>query len=238
MVALVNSLERIPSFMGLRKSNDPKKSEYKSTTTISIFISHENSLTIVFSHCTSPPVPLTREVVGFIVNSNTMRRKKIAKKYVHNNFHLTYLLYLPLIFLLVVYMWSISVRTATKQTKTLAEKQRQLFENPPRQGNITYLVKEGDTLESVAQEFEISLNTIRWANNLPSDKLQVGSIIIIPPITGVVHIVQSGETIESIAKKYYASPDDIRNYPYNRFSEDEPFPLIVGEPLYVPYGRK
>ncbi len=174
----------------------------------------------------------------FIVNSNTMRRKKIAKKYVHNSFHLTYLLYLPLIFFLVMYMWAISVRTARLQTKNLAEQQRQLFENPPRQGNITYLVKEGDTLQSIAEEFDISTNTIIWANDLKSDKLRVGTVIIIPPITGVVHIVQNGDTIESIARQYNASPEDIRNYPYNRFSEDKPFPLIVGEPLYVPYGEK
>ncbi len=167
-----------------------------------------------------------------------MRRKKKAKKHVHNYFHLTYLLYLPLIFLLVIYMWAISVRTARQQTRYLADYQRQQLENPPRQGNITYRVKEGDSIQSIAEEFEISQDTIRWANDFQNDELIIDSIIIIPPITGVVHVVQIGDTIESIAKKYQADPDDIRNYPFNRFSDDEPFPLIVGEPLYIPYGRK
>lgn len=181
-------------------------------------------------------VPLTRVVGSAIVS--IMSRKLKRKPHVHNYFHLTYLLYLPLIFLLVMYMWTISVRTAQKQIKDLADQQRQFEENPPRQGNITYRVQAGDTLESIAEDFSISPDSIRWANEFTSDALVIDSIIIIPPITGVVHTVKIGETIESIARKYQADPDDIRNYPFNRFSEDKPFPLIVGEPLYVPYGKK
>lgn len=137
-----------------------------------------------------------------------------------------------------MYMWAISIRTARQQIRFLADQQMQLEVNPPREGNITYRVQEGDTLESIAEDFEISADSIRWANDLQSDELIIDSIIIIPPITGVVHIVEPGETIESIARKYQADPDGIRNYPFNRFSNDEAFPLMVGEPLYVPNGRK
>lgn len=167
-----------------------------------------------------------------------MRTKMKKKPHVHNYFHLTYLLYLPLIFILVMYMWAISVRTAREQIKTLADIDR--FEEATlRQGNITYRVQAGDTIDSVAMDFNISPDTIRWANeNLYSDELIVDSIIIIPPITGVVHIVKHGESVESIARKYKANPDAIRNYRYNRFSDDVAFPLIVGEPLYIPGGVK
>lgn len=166
------------------------------------------------------------------------RKTKISKSHVHNYFHLTYLLFLPVILVFVIYMWGISIRTARTQIKNLADQQRDFITNPPRQGNITYRVMEGDTVASLAQEFSISKNTIIWANNLTSEELKPGTIIIIPPITGVVHIVKRTDTVESIAEQYHVNPEDILNYPYNRFSDDKPFPLIIGEPLYVPYGRK
>lgn len=167
-----------------------------------------------------------------------MRKKKLKKPHVHNYFHLTYLLYLPLIFLLAMYIWSLSIKTAREQIRNLAFRERIQNEHPARQGNITYRVQPEDTLVSIAEEFKVSPDTIRWANNLTSDDLIVDSIIVIPPITGVTHVVKYGDTIGGIAKKYGVEPEAILNYEFNRFSDDEAFPLIVGETLYIPYGKK
>ncbi len=137
-----------------------------------------------------------------------------------------------------MYIWSISIRTAREQIKNLAYRERIQNENPARQGNITYRVQPEDTIQSISKDFKISVDTIRWANNLNSDELIVDSIIIIPPITGVTHVVKYGDTIGGIANKYKVEPEAILNYEFNRFSDDEAFPLIVGETLYIPYGRK
>lgn len=169
-----------------------------------------------------------------------MRKKKNKKPFRHNYFHLTYLLYLPIIFALAMYIWSLSVTTAREQIRNLALRERIRNENlaTARQGNITYRIQQEDTIQSIAEDFEISPDTIRWANDLTSDELIIDSIIIIPPITGVTHIVKYGDTIEGIAQKYKVEPEAILNYEFNRFSDDKAFPLIVGEVLYIPYGKK
>ena len=107
-----------------------------------------------------------------------------------------------------------------------------------RQTVINYWVLEFDTLKSIAEKFDITVDTILWANNIPEEDPVVGSIITIPPVTGVVHIVQPGETVDSIAALYGVHPRNIYNYPFNEFTDDPAFPITVGETLIVPDGRK
>ncbi len=66
----------------------------------------------------------------------------------------------------------------------------------------SYTVKAGDTVGTVAAQFGISSDTIKWANNLTSDALVVGSQLRILPVDGVLYSVKSGDTIDSIATKY------------------------------------
>lgn len=67
---------------------------------------------------------------------------------------------------------------------------------------ITYIVKDGDTIDAVAANFKISVQTIKWANNLVGDNLTVGSGLQILPIDGVAYTVKEGDTVDSIAEKY------------------------------------
>lgn len=67
---------------------------------------------------------------------------------------------------------------------------------------VMYGVKDGDTVSSLAKKFKISVQTIKWANNLTSNDLTVGGTLKILPIDGILYSVKSGDTIESIAKKY------------------------------------
>lgn len=67
---------------------------------------------------------------------------------------------------------------------------------------ISYTVRPGDTVDTVASAYGLSKNTIKWANNLTSDSLVVGSVIKILPVDGVVYKVKSGDTIDSIASRY------------------------------------
>src|ERR1700733_660665 len=57
----------------------------------------------------------------------------------------------------------------------------------PRDKIITYQVERGDTLESVANKFGISDNTIRWENNLNTDTLTVGQSLKILPVSGIAY---------------------------------------------------
>jgi len=110
------------------------------------------------------------------------------------------------------------------------------FSDKPRDHVYIYAVKEGETLSTIAQSFGISVDTLKWANDLKSDSLSVGKELQIPPVTGIVHKVREGETIYSIAKKYRAEAQNIVNWPFNDFADQETFALNVGQTLIVPDG--
>jgi murein DD-endopeptidase MepM/ murein hydrolase activator NlpD len=98
---------------------------------------------------------------------------------------------------------------------------------------VEYSVLPGDTFESIAQNFNISLNTILWSNNLTKNStLKVGQTLIILPVSGLLHIVKSGDTISDIAKTYKAKVDDIVSY--NNFNNEND--IFIGDILIVPGG--
>ena len=73
----------------------------------------------------------------------------------------------------------------------------------------TYVVQEGDTAETVAQEYGVSSQTIRWANGLKDNNMAAGATITIPAVDGVVYTAKDGDTLESIAQKYQSDVDEI-----------------------------
>ena len=68
----------------------------------------------------------------------------------------------------------------------------------------SYVVKEGDTVQSVAAAYGLSPETIKWANNLSKDTLAAGATLQILPRNGVTYVVREGDTLEKIASKYQA----------------------------------
>jgi murein DD-endopeptidase MepM/ murein hydrolase activator NlpD len=94
-------------------------------------------------------------------------------------------------------------------------------------------VRDGDTLSSIAKMFNVSVNTLRWANNVSSNTVSVGQTLTILPISGVRHTVKSGDTVQSIAKLYKANLDDILSY--NNISADTK--LNAGDVVIVPDGE-
>jgi murein DD-endopeptidase MepM/ murein hydrolase activator NlpD len=106
----------------------------------------------------------------------------------------------------------------------------------PRDKIENYPVKSGDTLESIAKRFDISVDTIKWANNLKGDTIKPDQVLRIPPISGVVHTVKSGDNIYTVAKKYRVDAQNIVNFPFNDFADLDTFALNAGQVLYVPGG--
>lgn len=111
-----------------------------------------------------------------------------------------------------------------------------VFSVKPRDKVENYTVKSGENLESIAKKFDISVDTIKWANDLKSDLIKPGQTLKIAPVTGIVHKVASGETIYSIAKKYNTNAQNILNFPFNSFEDLDTFSLLAGQTLFVPGG--
>lgn len=110
------------------------------------------------------------------------------------------------------------------------------FSEKPRDKVEVYAVKEGDTLAKIADKFDVSVDTIKWASDIKGDTLRIGQEVQIPPVTGIVHKVTEGETVQSIAKKYKTDAQKIVNFPFNDFTDLDTFSLQVGQLVVVPDG--
>ncbi|MBU2565943.1 M23 family metallopeptidase, partial [Patescibacteria group bacterium] len=102
-----------------------------------------------------------------------------------------------------------------------------------RTGVETYVVKMGDTLGTIAQDFDIDVGTILWANNLTERQyIRPGDSLKILPVSGVLVAVKSGDTLGAIANKYGSDLEDIMKA--NQLT-DEIVP--VGKELVLPGGE-
>ncbi|KKP56240.1 MAG: LysM domain/M23/M37 peptidase domain protein [Parcubacteria group bacterium GW2011_GWC1_34_10] len=96
-----------------------------------------------------------------------------------------------------------------------------------------YVVRPGDTLSQIAEMFNVTVNTIKWGNDLSSNTLKVGETLVILPVSGVRHAVVKGDTIASVAKKYKGDIDEI--IAYNELKKGAT--LAIGSVIVIPDGE-
>ena len=96
---------------------------------------------------------------------------------------------------------------------------------------ITYVAQADETVQKVATKFDISEDTVRWANNLSSDAIDNGRDLKILPVSGVLHTVAAGDTVEAIAGKYQAPQERLIS-----FNDLEVDGVREGMQLIVPGG--
>ena len=74
--------------------------------------------------------------------------------------------------------------------------------------NQTYIVKRGDTLWGISNQFGVSVTELARINNVTADTLQINQELIIPSVSGTnpsnmfIYTVKSGDSLYTIAKKY------------------------------------
>ena len=82
---------------------------------------------------------------------------------------------------------------------------------PTTEETRIYTVKKGDSLYSIAKNYNTSIDKIKRINNLTSNSLSIGQILKIPTTTSNnTYIVQKGDSLYSIAKKYNTTIDSIK----------------------------
>src|SRR6185369_16441970 len=122
--------------------------------------------------------------------------------------------------------WTVQTSSVLSVSANETNVTTELSDNQFRDKILKYTVLEGDTISSIAEKFDISVDTIRWQNNLDKNgTIKVDQELEILPVTGVLHKVQKGDTIYSIAKKYDVDAQGIVNFPFNAFVNDETFEL-------------
>lgn len=93
-----------------------------------------------------------------------------------------------------------------------------------------YTIKAGDTLSGIAAQYDVSVMTIWWANQLTSvTHLHTGQVLVIPPVDGLVITVKASDTLDTVAAKYKVSTDAVVEA--NGLTDTN---LIVGQVLLVP----
>ncbi len=97
-----------------------------------------------------------------------------------------------------------------------------------------YTVREGDSLSIIADMHGVSVNTIKWANDITDVSLiQPGDTLLILPVSGVRHEVKNGGTVKDVAELYDADAEEIALY--NGLSLDTL--LKKGDIVMVPGGN-
>lgn len=97
----------------------------------------------------------------------------------------------------------------------------------------TYVVRDGDTLPAVAKMFDVSVNTIVWANDIKGGKITSGETLVILPVSGVKYVVKKGDTLKTIAKKFKA--DETEVIQFNGLPQDGT--LVLGAEIIIPDGE-
>ncbi len=108
------------------------------------------------------------------------------------------------------------------------------YTSPSGQLDNTYTVKEGDSIYSIANQFGISTEAILDVNNLSSNNLTIGQVLIIPRIDEMVttttpYTVQKGDSLYEIAKKFDTTVQAIVTS--NDLTSNE---LSIGQILQIP----
>ena len=101
--------------------------------------------------------------------------------------------------------------------------------------NITiYTVKRGDTLYSIAKQYDVSIDDLLEYNQLFNTILTIGQQLVIPiednsSDNNIVYVVKNGDTLYSIAKRYNVDVDLLKNY--NNLDDNM---IAVGQKLTIP----
>jgi membrane-bound lytic murein transglycosylase D len=107
------------------------------------------------------------------------------------------------------------------------ERKMERVSQPLRSEEITYTIKKGDTLWSIANETGVNIGALsRWNNLHPDKKLMPGDQLRIrinpPPESGnrfqkkevkeIIYIVREGDTLWDIAQKYNVTIEQIKSW--------------------------
>lgn len=96
-----------------------------------------------------------------------------------------------------------------------------------------YVVQSGDTLESIAREFGVTLSSVLLFNELDGEEnITPGqTIVILYPKT--VYTVKAGDSLQSIAEEYSISVNELlRNNPQLKGSDE----IFEGQTIYISFN--
>ena len=113
--------------------------------------------------------------------------------------------------------------------------QKLIISSGSKVSNNVYVVKKGDTLWSIANNFNVSVNDLKNANNKSNNSLSIGEQLIIPGkstgenVSTTIYTVKSGDNLYSIARRYNVTVNEIKSL--NNLTSNL---LSIGQKLSIP----
>ena len=101
--------------------------------------------------------------------------------------------------------------------------------------NQTYVVKAGDTLYGISNQFGVSVTELAELNGIKGSALAIGQVLTIPSKEGsnpnnmFMYTVKTGDTLYGIAQKYNTSVQKIMDLNYLKNTN-----LTIGQVLRIP----
>ena len=100
---------------------------------------------------------------------------------------------------------------------------------------MNYIVKQGDTLYGISNQFGVSVTDLKKVNNLSSNLLSIGQVLVIPNTSGsnpsntFTYTVKKGDSLYSISKVYGTTVNDLIQI--NQLKSNV---LSIGQKLIIP----
>ena len=113
--------------------------------------------------------------------------------------------------------------------------QKLIISSGSKVSNNVYVVKKGDTLWSIANNFNVSVNDLKKINNKSNNSLSIGEQLIIPGkstdenVSTTIYTVKSGDNLYSIARRYNVTVNEIKSL--NNLTSNL---LSIGQKLSIP----
>lgn len=110
---------------------------------------------------------------------------------------------------------------------------------------VQHTVQEGENLLTIAERYNVTADTIRWANrerldfgSFLSNNVSPGLVLSIPSINGVLYTVRAGQNIDDVIRITSLNNDEANRFNIEQFNNlNPPYQLFEGQQLFIPDGN-
>lgn len=113
--------------------------------------------------------------------------------------------------------------------KSILEYKNLPYSPPQTNSQKNYIVKKGDTLYSIAQRYNTTVDELKKQNQLSTNQLTIGQSLVLPSTSFVTYTVQKGDTLYKIASQYNTTVDILKKL--NNLSSNI---LSIGQKIKLP----